>query len=113
MSYKGVIEKVRPVLKLMETADFIWVKSSHLNFYRKIQLYCENRSGGFALYTRIGVTLSEMRIRATGSKGQGWRLSRLTRFNRSNGLFTDFCHARISFSVSPNRPAPTQREEPR
>jgi putative nucleotidyltransferase with HDIG domain len=47
----------------METADYIQVKSSHLNFYRKIPLYCENRSGGFALYKPVGVTLNEMRIR--------------------------------------------------
>jgi putative nucleotidyltransferase with HDIG domain len=48
--------------ELMET-DFIQVKSSNLNFYRKVPFYFENRHGDFALYKPIGVTLSEMRIR--------------------------------------------------
>jgi putative nucleotidyltransferase with HDIG domain len=44
-------------------ADFIQVKSSNLNLYRKVPFYFENRHGDFALYKPIGVTLSEMRIR--------------------------------------------------
>ena len=43
--------------------DFIQVKSSNLNLYRKVPFYYENRRGDFALYKPIGVTLSEMRIR--------------------------------------------------
>lgn len=44
-------------------ADFIQVKSSNLNLYRKVPFYFEKRHGDFALYKPIGVTLSEMRIR--------------------------------------------------
>jgi len=43
--------------------DFIQVKSSNLNLYRKVPFYFENGHGDFALYKPIGVTLSEMRIR--------------------------------------------------
>src|SRR5512139_2042880 len=47
----------------MDATEYIEVKSSQLNFYRKIPFYYENRRGDFALYKPIGVTLSEMRIR--------------------------------------------------
>lgn len=47
----------------METSDYIQVKSSQLNLYRKIPFYYETASGSFALYKPVGVTLSEMRIR--------------------------------------------------
>jgi len=43
--------------------DFIQVKSSNLNLYRKVPFYYENRYGHYALYKPVGVTLSEMRIR--------------------------------------------------
>ena len=43
--------------------DFIQVKSSNLNLYRKVPFYYENRHGDYALYKPIGVTLGEMRIR--------------------------------------------------
>ena len=43
--------------------DFIQIKSSNLNLYRKVPFYYENRRGDFALYKPIGVILSEMRIR--------------------------------------------------
>jgi putative nucleotidyltransferase with HDIG domain len=43
--------------------DYIQVKSSNLNFYRKVPFYFTNRLGEFALYKPAGVTLSEMRIR--------------------------------------------------
>jgi putative nucleotidyltransferase with HDIG domain len=43
--------------------DFIQVKSSNLNLYRKVPFYFENRHGHYALYKPIGVTLGEMRIR--------------------------------------------------
>jgi hypothetical protein len=43
--------------------DFILVKSSNLNLYRKVPFYFENRHGHYALYKPIGVTLGEMRIR--------------------------------------------------
>jgi putative nucleotidyltransferase with HDIG domain len=43
--------------------DFIQVKSSNLNLYRKVPFYFENRQGHYALYKPIGVTLGEMRIR--------------------------------------------------
>jgi len=43
--------------------DFIQVKGSNLNLYRKVPFYFENSYGDFALYKPIGVTLSEMRIR--------------------------------------------------
>lgn len=46
----------------MEPSDYIEVKSSQLNLYRKIPFYYETVGGGFALYKPIGVTLSEMRI---------------------------------------------------
>jgi putative nucleotidyltransferase with HDIG domain len=48
--------------ELMNT-DFIQVKSSNLNLYRKVPFYYENRHGDYALYKPIGVTLGEMRIR--------------------------------------------------
>lgn len=57
------IAKARPPHKLMETTDYIQVRSSQLNLYRKIPFYYETRSGEFALYKPVGVTLSEMRIR--------------------------------------------------
>jgi len=44
-------------------ADFIQVKSSNLNLYRKVPFYFENSQGEFALYKPVDVTLSEMRIR--------------------------------------------------
>jgi HD-GYP domain-containing protein (c-di-GMP phosphodiesterase class II) len=47
----------------MDTSDYIKVKSSQLNLYRKIPFYYETTGGGFALYKPTGVTLSEMRIR--------------------------------------------------
>jgi len=47
---------------LMDT-DFIRVKSSHLDLYRKVPFYFENSQGEFALYKPVDVTLSEMRIR--------------------------------------------------
>lgn len=43
--------------------DFIQVKNSNLNLYRKVPFYFENRHGHYALYKPIGVTLGEMRIR--------------------------------------------------
>jgi HD-GYP domain-containing protein (c-di-GMP phosphodiesterase class II) len=46
----------------MEPSNYIEVKSSQLNLYRKIPFYYETVGGGFALYKPIGVTLSEMRI---------------------------------------------------
>lgn len=46
----------------MEPSDYIEVKSSQLNLYRKIPFYYETVGGGFALYKPLGVTLSEMRI---------------------------------------------------
>jgi len=47
---------------LMDT-DYIQVKSSHLDLYRKVPFYFENSQGEFALYKPVDVTLSEMRIR--------------------------------------------------
>ncbi len=47
----------------MEPSEYIPVKTSQLNLYRKIPFYYETPGGGFALYKPIGVTLSEMRIR--------------------------------------------------
>jgi len=46
----------------MET-DYIQVKSSNLDLYRKVPFYFENNQGEFSLYKPVGVTLSEMRIR--------------------------------------------------
>jgi len=43
--------------------DYIQVKSSHLDLYRKVPFYFENSQGEFALYKPVDVTLSEMRIR--------------------------------------------------
>jgi putative nucleotidyltransferase with HDIG domain len=47
---------------LMDT-DYIQIKSSNLDHYRKVPFYFENNHGEFALYKPVGVTLSEMRIR--------------------------------------------------
>lgn len=44
-------------------SNFIRVKGSNLNFYRKVPFYYENSPDHYALYKPIGVTLSEMRIR--------------------------------------------------
>jgi putative nucleotidyltransferase with HDIG domain len=57
------LAKAGPSFRLMETTEYIRVKSSQLNLYRKIPFYYETRSGDFALYKPVGVTLSEMRIR--------------------------------------------------
>ena len=43
--------------------DYIQVKSSHLDLYRKVPFYFENSQGEFSLYKPVDVTLSEMRIR--------------------------------------------------
>ena len=43
--------------------DYIQVKNSNLNLYRKVPFYYESGHGNFSLYKPIGVILSEMRIR--------------------------------------------------